>query len=124
MKKLFFSVLLLSLLLITACDRFEQDYIKVIHIEDFVNSFQNDAQNALKNNNINTVMAFYSPDYLNDGMNKTAMQGFYDRTWSDSVKVQIIEINPDSMSYQIRVIDNGRAVDTTWVDFAKKTSTG
>ena len=124
MKKLFFSVLLLSLLLITACERFEQDYIKVIHIEDFVNSFQNDAQNALKNNDINTVMAFYSPDYLNDGMNKTAMQGFYDRTWSDSVKVQIIEINPDSMSYQIRIIDNGRAVDTTWVDYAKRTSTG
>ncbi len=120
MKKVIFIILLLGLLLFTACDRFDQDYIKVIHVEDFVNSFQNDAQTALKNHDFSTVLAFYSPDYLNEGMNKTAMEQFYNRSWSDSVKVQIVEINPDSMKYQVRVIDNGRSVDTTWVDYAKK----
>lgn len=120
MKKMTFILLLLALLLMSACDRFDQDYLRIIKIEDFLVNFQNDAQSALANQQISNVMAYYANDYFNDGMNKSAMQSFYNRQWSENVLITVNEIDADSMKYQIRITDTQLSVDTTWVDYAKK----
>lgn len=120
MKKLYFILLLLALLFISACDRFDQDYIRIIKIEDFVANFQDETQSALANQQIGNVMAFYAENYFNNGMNKSAMQNFYTREWSENVMVSVNEIDADSMKYQIRITDTQLSVDTTWTDYAKK----
>lgn len=120
MKKCFLWILLLALLLITACDRYDKDYIIVPTASAFVESFTTNTETALESNNITQVMNYYADSYMNTGINKSAMQAFYTRAWSDSVTVQVTSINADSLKYEIHIIDNSKSVDTTWVDYAKK----
>ena len=124
MKNALLLCLLSALLLFTACDRYDQDYIVIPTANAFVDNFNNMVPNALANNNISQVMSYYSPNYMNGGKSKSDMQNFYTKDWSDSVMVEITVLNADRLKYQLRIKDNGRSVDTTWVDFAKKIGSG
>ncbi|MCB5251107.1 MAG: hypothetical protein LHW49_08135, partial [Candidatus Cloacimonetes bacterium] len=70
MKRVLIIIALISMFLFTSCDRYDQDYIIIIKAEDFISSFETTTQNALLTHDINSIMAFYSDDYLNDGVDK------------------------------------------------------
>ncbi|MDD2650614.1 MAG: hypothetical protein PHF36_05690 [Candidatus Cloacimonetes bacterium] len=120
MKRVLIIIALISMFLFTSCDRYDQDYIIIIKAEDFISSFETTTQNALLTHDINSIMAFYSDDYLNDGVDKAQSRDFYDEQWSSIAIIEVSLIDANSLKYNIHVKDDSLSIDVQWEDYAKK----
>ncbi|HPY95974.1 MAG TPA: hypothetical protein PL063_02040 [Candidatus Cloacimonadota bacterium] len=121
MKRFLLSITLLSILfLFVACDRFDQDYLVVIKVEDFISTFTSTTQNALISHDTNSIMAFYADNYMNNGIDKDESRAFYNQEWSNNVQFEVTLLDESSLKYSIHIFDEDLNVDTQWEDYAKK----
>lgn len=117
-------LIMISLVLLLACDRFKHDYQQLVTIsqKEFEEIFVQQANAYLKNNNITSLMEFYSDNYLNSGMTKEDIKSYFlSKVWTDSVSLEIARnIDTKQSSYTIRLKDELISVDTTWTDHLQK----
>ncbi|RLC50773.1 MAG: hypothetical protein DRI23_06360 [Candidatus Cloacimonadota bacterium] len=79
MKKSLFILLIISLLIIIACDRFEHKFEPVVIEENYVIDFFNSFADSISNfpANIPEILSFYNDDYNNNGVTKNDIENFY-----------------------------------------------
>ena len=123
MKKQFLIILItITILTIVSCDRFERDFKPQITIQEFVQIFNTNSTNYLKNNNISAIMNYFSDDYLNNGIIKNDISAYFiSINWTQEA---LINITPYSsagklFAYNFNIKDTGNSIDTTWVDYLK-----
>ncbi len=120
MKKFFFIAILIIILFLVGCDRFNKDYLIKITPLDFVNNYQITTIEDLKAHHVNQIMSYYDDQYLNSGIDKIEMQTFYTKNWSDQVTLNVVLLNEDSLKYRLTITDPYLRFESSWVDFGKK----
>ena len=120
MKKTMLLLLILTILIIS-CDRFDRDFAPGITIEEFVQLFETTGTLYLKENNIPSLMNFYSNNYLNDGMSKSGIQNFFSsHDWTENAEISLSNYTNSNSSFYVTIKD--QSIDTTWVDYIRPES--
>jgi thiol-disulfide isomerase/thioredoxin len=113
---------------ITACDRYEHEFAPLINpFEEFVNAFITDLSNGLANDSIDPIMAYYSDNYLHNGLTKEDVTGHWDslaNVVTDELNILIESIEEDSLKFTYNIVDPGASIDTTLCDCAAEYNEG
>lgn len=123
MKKIIYIIIVVAFI-VTACDRFKHSYNEVVSQteDEFIQYFEEQTSLNLRENNINTVLEYYSDTYLNNGLTKSGISSFYNsKEWTENALMTITLSNDSKTNaYNILVSDTGIDFDTTWVDYLSK----
>lgn len=117
--------MIVLIIFIISCDRFEHNFTstEVVSFEDFTNDFTNDLYTFLLHDDIESIMNYYSDDYLNNGMNKNDVEDYFQSLSngiSNNLVVTIIGINNDSLKFIYNISDDSTSVDTTIIEYCIK----
>ena len=113
MKKILFIVLVVLVTLI-GCDRFERDFTSAERQTDFEKRFVEDGTEYLRANDHDSFLDFYSSAYLNNGISKDGIVDFItSHTWTPDAEVLL---SPEGSGYRVTLRDTAIDVDSTWVD--------
>ena len=111
MKKLILLMLIVSIIVI-ACDRFEREFETV---DEFRENFTVSATNYLRNDDIESLMTFYSDMYKNNGVSKDSLATiFASRNWSEQAEIIVTSIPGQRTRFNIEVRDSEFTV--SWSD--------
>ena len=110
MKKiLVFSILMV--LILFGCDRYKHDFTtepdNQITTQQFFENFKS-ILTRLDTTNVDTIMTFYSDDYLNDGQTKDDMKNFYNSLLSEynfnQLNIELLSLEDYSISFRISLL--------------------
>ncbi len=124
MKKILIFTVLTVILGITACNRFEDSLGPEVSADSlfvsFVNDFETDIQNAVNSSNLNTILSFYSDDYMNQGYMIDDVEAFYNNIFNETDVVVEAEVLVSTEKFSCRFYSQSSRLDTTIVDFVKQ----
>lgn len=121
-KSIRIILIIATFILITGCDRFDHSFAPKTYpqVEQFY-AHLSDSLLFLSDTNVEPVSDFYAANYLNNGMDKAAIEQFYRNLFINHpngiiVPDSIYEFEPNSLSFQWRLKYKNLAGDTTFVD--------
>lgn len=125
MKNILFSVVIIFILLFISCDRFKHEFSveELTPFEYFVKSFIEDLIFGLKNNDIASILSYYSDDYLNNGEDKQDVENYLDslsNITTDSLEIQCEGIFEDSLKFSYSIFDGSVEIDTIFIEYVNQ----
>lgn len=104
-----------------SCDRFShQFHPEFTAFEKYLQRFADHVENGILFDDVASIMAYYSDEYLNNGMDKSSMEDLYASLADaspDSVSMEIDLLSEADLEVSYRIVAAG--VDTTIVDYAQ-----
>jgi len=122
MKK--FAVYFLGIVLVLSmfsCDRFHHHFDPFFTpFEHYLERFATHVEDGILFDDVQSIMAYYSDTYLNDGVEKSDMENLYTSLADaspDSVAIEIDILTESEYKVSYRIVTAG--VDTTIIDYAQ-----
>ena len=119
--KLFF-LLLITLILIFSCDRFDNNFKNnpsvTEQVTEFFTSF-GDSLSVLQPANVPEIMNFYHDDYLNNGVTKSDVEKFYNSVFAlaDSVEISSeLESSDENLNINWNLLVKNAVTDSVLLD--------
>lgn len=125
-KTLTLSMIILAVLsglILISCDRFDNNFQPAEEDHSFVDHltlFSQSLRETLQSGDIDTILDFYSEDYLNDGLVKEDIESYYNglsENVTEELNVEIVSSNSVQLSFTYQIIDVGASIDTLIVEY-------
>lgn len=122
MKKLVFLLMIVVLIVIFSCDRFEHKFEPEIVEENFIinffTSFADSIQSILPAADVSNIMDFFNNDYSNNGSIKTDVEYFYESFYlmNMTLDFEATIIDTNGLSIDWRLLVTNPVSEETYMD--------
>ncbi len=122
MNKLVFLLMIIVLIVIFSCNRFEHKFepeiVEENYIIDFFTTFADSIQSILPAANVSNIMDFYNNDYSNNGLIKTDVKVFYESFYLVNMLLdfEATIIDTNGLSIDWRLLVTNPVSETTYMD--------
>lgn len=122
-----YIVFLMVLFALSACNRFDNTFEtkqdeEIIQFNEFVDNFISILQQRLLENEVEIIMGFYAPDYLNDGMAYQDIKLFWKgiaNESSDALEVELISRSFPEKKIEFHLNDSEAGIDIQMTDYVR-----